>query len=132
MTKTPKWTKEEIKANMQDMSVGPHGEVKGDVWVVRGLFAIFANQTPDEQTFGQTVEDNGLGFNGVDAEILTSFAMQAQTVVARLEQSPNPVLRACRYTKALSPKQMDIARTKMLKYAGQLAAHANAHNPKKV
>lgn len=132
MTKTPKWTKEEIKANMLDLTVGPHKEVRGDAWVIRGLFTILANQTPEEQMAGVTVEDNGLGFNGADAEILTSFALQAQMVVDRLSQAPDPALRAQRYSKALSPKQMEIARKKMLKYAGQLAAHANATKPKQV
>lgn len=130
-TKQPKWTKDEIKANMLDLSVGRYGEVRGDAWVIRGMFTILANQTPEEQQAGITVEDNGLGFNGVDAEILTSFSAQAQMVVDRLSQAPDESLRARRYTMSLSGKQMEIARKKMLKYCGQLAAHANATNPKK-
>jgi hypothetical protein len=43
-----------------------------------------------------------MGFNGVDAEILTSFAVQIK-----------------RFNR-LSPKQIEIARKKMGKYARQL------------
>ena len=55
---------------------------------------------------GGTVEDNGIGFNGVDGAILSSFAQQLNR------------------TGSLSPKQLFIARAKMVKYAGQLLAIA--------
>ena len=91
------WTKIEIKAKLE----------ADNVWLCRGLVAIFKKQTADEQRDGQTHEDNGIGFNGVDAEILTSFAMQ--------------------YVERgfLTPKQITITRKKMLKYAGQLTKIAN-------
>lgn len=74
-----------------------------DRWLFRGILAIYGRQTDEEQTHGQTVEDNGVGFNGVDAEILTSFALQLKE------------------RGSLSPRQVEIARKKMPKYAGQLA-----------
>lgn len=103
-TKTPKWTKEEIR----DMLV------KSDRALIRGLMTIHGYQTPEEQQAGVTVEDNGMGFNGVDAEFLTQMAIT--------------------YThyKRLTDKQIEWTRKKMLKYSGQLAAHANRTNPKKV
>jgi len=119
--KTPKWTKEEIRANM--LLPSPIG----DAWLIRGMFAILGNQTPDEQAMGQTVEDNGLGFNGVDAEILTSFCGQAQMRLTAL-----PANDPTRYSRCLTPKQLEIARKLMLKYCGQLAAHANIYKPKVV
>lgn len=97
MTTPTKWTKEAIKARLE----------KDDKWLVRGLLAIYGRQTAEEQVCGQTVEDNGIGFNGVDAEILTSFAIQFQQ------------------RGFLTAKQLEIARKKMLKYAGQLAKIAN-------
>lgn len=97
MTTPTKWTKEAIKARLE----------KDDKWLVRGLLAIYGRQTAEEQTHGQTVEDNGIGFNGVDAEILTSFALQFQQ------------------RGFLTTKQLEIARKKMLKYGGQLAKIAN-------
>ena len=109
-----KWTKESIKAKMSQTN---H---EGDMWVVRGMLAILQFQTAEEKVNGVTVEDNGVGFNGVDAELLTSFADQASRV---LVERPNDPLR---YTRSLSPKQMEIARKKMLKYAGQLARIANS------
>ena len=118
-TKTPKWTKEEIRANMQKPAP------VGDAWVIRGMFTILGNQTPEEQQCGQTVEDNGLGFNGVDAEILTSFCGQAQHRLSAMNPK-DPT----RYSRCLTPKQLEISRKLMLKYCGQLAAHANIHKPK--
>lgn len=91
------WTKDEIRAKLES----------NDKWLCHGLVAIFNKQTAEEQRDGQTQEDNGIGFNGVDAEILTSFAMQF------IERS------------FLTPKQLTITRKKMLKYAGQLTKIAN-------
>lgn len=97
MTTPFKWTKEAIKARLE----------KDDKWLARGLLAIYGRQTAEEQDCGQTVEVNGIGFNGADAEILTSFALQYKE------------------RGFLTPKQLEIARKRMLKYAGQLAKIAN-------
>ena len=71
-------------------------------WLMRGITAIYEKQTWDEQQSEMTKEDNGVGFNGVDAYILSSFAKQ-------LKQG-----------RTLSSKQLLIARKKMPKYARQL------------
>ena len=78
-----------------------------DKWLVRGLLAIYAGQTEDEKVSEATLEDNGIGFNGVDAEILTRFAEWYEE------------------KGWLSGKQLALTRKKMLKYAGQLAKIAN-------
>lgn len=78
-----------------------------DTWLLRGLVAIYNKQTEDEQSNGTTSHDNGIGFNGVDAFILTSIAQQ---FISR---------------GFVSPKQKDIVRKKMLKYSGQLTLIAN-------
>ena len=78
-----------------------------DTWLMRGLVAIYNRQTEDEQSVGVTSHDNGIGFNGVDAFILTSIAQQFVR------------------NGSVSPKQKDIVRKKMLKYAGQLTLIAN-------
>ncbi len=87
------WTKAEIKAKL----------ATNNGWLIRGLLAIFSRQTASEQEAGVTSEDNGIGFNGADAEILSSYA------------------KFYKKNGYLSPKQREIARKKMLKYAGQLA-----------
>lgn len=98
MTKpTLAWNKENIKAKL----------ATDDRWLLRGLVAIYNKQTDAEKSAGLTAEDNGIGFNGVDAEILTSIAQQN---IAR---------------GSVSPKQLAIVRKKMMKYAGQLAKIAN-------
>lgn len=92
-----KWTKEEIRKNMAE----------NDKWLYRGLSAIYARQTADEQETHSTNHENGMGFNGVDAEFLSSLAQQVETI------------------GWLTPKQREHARKKMNKYAGQLARIAN-------
>jgi len=49
-----------------------------DRWALRALMRIDQNQTADEQCRETTIERNGIGFTGPDAEILTSFACQYQ------------------------------------------------------
>ena len=81
-----------------------------DQWVIRAILAIFSRQTAVEQCTETTREENGIGFNGVDAEILSSFAKQ----IIDFEAGKS------RFRSPLSPKQMGIARRKITKYAGQL------------
>lgn len=71
-------------------------------WALRALSVIYANQTADEQATQQTKHENGIGFTGADAEILTSFAQQYER------------------RGSLSPKQMTILHKRMPKYAKQL------------
>ena len=91
------WTKNEIKGLIESR----------DDAVVRGMLRIYDLQTESEKVFGDTHESNGVGFSGVDGEIMSSFTEF--------------------YNKAgfLSKKQMVIARKKMLKYAGQLTKIVN-------
>ena len=73
-----------------------------DEWCLRGLIAIFNGQTEDEKATATTKEDNGIGFTGVDAELLTSFAIQY------IDRG------------RLTGKQMIYLRKKITKYAAQL------------
>jgi len=79
-----------------------------DTAVARAIVAIWKLQTPTEQGMGETVEHNGVGFNGVDANILSSFAEFYQA------------------RGFLSAKQTALGRKKIRKYAGQLTAIANS------
>jgi len=88
-------------------------------WPVRAMLAIYAKQTATEQATEATSEDNGVGFNGLDAEILSSFSKQVQ----RWDATPADQRR---FPVPLSEKQLTIARRKMAKYAGQLARLARA------
>lgn len=72
-------------------------------WAERAILALYERQTMDERISQQTNENNGEGFNGADAYILTSFASQL-----------------IRYKRPLSPKQLAIAFRKLPKYATQL------------
>jgi hypothetical protein len=79
-----------------------HRLASNDRWALRALLRIYQNQTADEQCREATIERNGIGFTGPDAEILTSFARQYQR-------------RGC-----LSPKQMVILRRRIPAYARQI------------
>lgn len=71
-------------------------------FTVWALLEVFKNQTSVEQECQATIDLNGIGFSGVDAEILTSFAQQYQR------------------RQSLSDKQMAIARRRVPAYAAQI------------
>lgn len=74
------------------------------VWAVKGLLKIFENQTLDEQKSKNTKYHNGIGFNGNDGMILSSFALQFQK------------------KRYLSDNQMFIVYKKMPKYWSQIVS----------
>ena len=80
---------------------------KYDDQVCKAIVKLYDYQTYDEQICQDTHEQNGVGFNGVDAPILSSFA------------------EFYKKTGFLTPKQLVIARKKIMKYAGQLCKIAN-------
>lgn len=71
-------------------------------WAKHALIKIFEFQTAEEQEMESTHDHNGVGFTGVDGEILASFAKQFQR------------------KGFLSPKQMDLLFKKMPKYWKQI------------
>jgi hypothetical protein len=77
-------------------------------WALRALIRIYQNQTADEQSKDATIERNGIGFSGPDAEILSSFARQ--------------YLRR----RSLSPKQMNLLQRKIPSYARQILQCSDA------
>lgn len=92
------WTEDEIKNLIQVNDKVLYGALK----------KLYACQTTEEQNDKETHEQNGKGFNGVDAPILSSF---------------------CEFlnkTGFLTPKQKVLARKKLVKYNKQLTALANA------
>jgi hypothetical protein len=81
-------------------------------WLERGIIAIYNRQTAGEKAASITKELNGRGFNGCDAEFLSSLAEW----INKSHRQPGD---------RLSPKQAEIARRKMKKYAGQLLQISN-------
>ena len=75
---------------------------QSEKWAKKALIEIFNNQTEDEIQSEYTSELNGIGFTGIDGEILTSFAKQLKS------------------RGFLSPKQMKIVYKKMPKYWNQI------------
>lgn len=99
---TKHWTSEDIKALL----------IESDKAVARAILAIYGRQTADEQAVGETTQHNGVGFNGVDANFLSSLA--------KFYQSKG----------FLSAGQVKYGRKAIMKYAGQLVNIAN--NPASV
>lgn len=73
-------------------------------WALRALVKIYERQTADEQATGHTANLNGIGFSGVDSEILSSFAVQVNN------------------GRNLSAKQMAIVYKRMPRYHKQIAS----------
>lgn len=57
-----------------EIEVLKHMLANYDEWSKQALVRIYASQTQDEKASGETRHENGVGFNGVDAKILTSIA----------------------------------------------------------
>lgn len=49
-----------------------------EVWAKRALLLIYKRQTSDERESALTKYDNKVGFNGLDAEFLTSLSKQIE------------------------------------------------------
>lgn len=91
------WTVEEIKELIKT----------SDKMVARSVVKLYELQTASEQAAQETHERNGVGFNGIDAAILSSFAQWYKS------------------NGYLSPRQTALARKKLYKYSGQLVRIAN-------
>lgn len=85
---------------------------RNDKAVLRALVVLYGRQTSSEQATLTTKENNGRGFNGVDAPFLSSLAQQH--------------LRG----RQLTSKQLFAARKCLKKYSGQLliVAEERANN----
>lgn len=76
-------------------------------WIERAILVLYDRQTREEQRAERAIEHNGVGFTGPDSHIMTYYAEW---------------LRA---GKHLSGRHLAAARTRVVKYAGQLAKIAN-------
>jgi hypothetical protein len=85
-----------------------------DKAVKRALVVIWEKQTEDEKHAHETHENNGVGFNGVDAAILTSFVEQMR------KKGEESGVNWKQGEAWLSPKQIHLARKKVMKYSGQI------------
>lgn len=98
MTKV--WSEDEIRELIQT----------NDKVLYGALRKLYACQTADEQSTGETKHRNGVGFNGIDSKIMSSFA------------------EFLNRTGFLTVKQKAVARRKLIKYNKQLTRLANGDN----
>lgn len=100
-----KWTKEMI---LNKLDTNP-------VMVERSLIVLYNRQTQDEQNTLATNHNNGMGFNGTDAYILSDIAKKMLVFGKNKPEGTR-----------LSEKQRALVVKKLRKYATQLAKVANA------
>ena len=91
------WTIEEIRALLAE----------SDKAVARAILVIYNRQTATEQSIKATTDHNGVGYNGVDANFMSSLAQFYQA------------------KGFLSAGQIKYGRKAIMKYAGQLTEIAN-------
>jgi|SRR5579859_382804 len=91
------WTVDEIKNLIET----------NDIFVGKATVKLFEKQTEDEKQTDTTGENNGVGFNGTDAFIMSKFA--------KFYMERN----------FLTAKQLAIARKKIRKYSKQITNIAN-------
>lgn|SRR5574344_942132 len=92
----------ELKTKKEKVAFVKQMLASNPAWAVRGLLKIYEFQTEAEQRVGETTEDNGVGFSGCDAHILSSFADQIKN------------------GRQMSEKQLAIIYKKMPRYSRQL------------
>lgn len=97
---------EEIRALLRESSAA----------VEDAVVFIYDRQTTSEKASKMTKEDNGVGFNGPDAELLSSFAEQ---IIDRRARGIKPG-RCLSQPRHGREGQIGWARRKIAKYAGQL------------
>lgn len=71
-------------------------------WAIRGLVKVYDYQTESEKNIQATTDSNGVGFSGIDGDILSSYAEQVKK------------------GRTMSQKQMSVIHRTMPKYATQL------------
>lgn len=98
---TKTWDKESIQELLKS----------NDKAVARAVLAVYRFQTEAEKSTQTTRDSNGIGFSAFDAEILSDFAEKLKRGLT------------------LSPRQLELARKKMLKYHRQLVLIANKAVP---
>jgi hypothetical protein len=98
------WSKENIRAICENPLQGYNKKI-----VYRMLLALYEKQTEGEKIVGDTTERNGEGFNGTDANFLSSVAENAKRF------------------GGLTDKQALWVGKKLRKYAGQLERIAKAN-----
>lgn len=94
------WTQDGVKQLLQTSEAAQ----------LRALVLLYSKQTDHEKNLGKTGELNGVGFNKVDSEILSSFA------------------RGYRSRGYLTPKQFAVLGKRIPKYAGQIFKIMQSNN----
>jgi hypothetical protein len=97
------------RADIHKLFGDPHEiSLKQDAMRIKALLWIYKYQTPEEKHAQTTRVLNGVGFTGVDGELLSSFAKQ---IISK---------------GYLSDRQMEIVRKKMKKYEMQMMKISNS------
>lgn len=95
---------------------------KDDRWIARGLLTVYDHQTADEQRSKETREHNGVGFTGIDGEILTNMSERLLRRGGRT--AAHDLTKPFNLRNFLSEREVAILRNKMPKYAKQLLRYS--------
>lgn len=71
------WTKQDI-LRVLDNPKGRTGKYRNSQIIQRMLVRMYARQTEIEQSAYSTICNNGIGFNGIDAQILSDIAVRSE------------------------------------------------------
>ena len=110
--------------------------MQSDMAVEKATMILYTKQTEEEKNCQNTLEQNGVGYNGVDAPIMTSFAQQMKYKGRSLSE---PQLRVARrilpkYHKQLAPYAADLEealQTEIKKDLNQLEIDAKNQSAQK-
>ena len=95
---------------------------KDDRWIARGLLTVFDHQTAEEQSARTVKEHNGVGFTGIDGEILSNIS--SRLLMRGGRTAAHDLTKQFNLSTYLSEKEVAILRNKMPKYAKQLLRYS--------
>ncbi len=101
------YTKEELVTGLKSVIA------RSNRRAIDALLTVYRNQTFEEQTVSETIEDNGIGFNGTDAKFCTSIAQQyldGRKLTVNQENSLRKVMQ--KYARQLITQSIDLGKIK--------------------
>ena len=110
------WTAADLVAMLSDTSIQ-----KNRIFTERALLKLYARQTSDEQQLGLTSHQNGIGFNGPDAQYLT----WAAEWVLGSRKPEGYRLNVMAGPKGTADRHYAKVAKKLMKYTRQLLEEAN-------
>jgi hypothetical protein len=94
-----------------------------DAWALRALETIYNEQTPTEKDCAVAVVENNVGFNKIDAQILTDIAKEYVNIKRTYQKYGHSQKKV--YVNALDYSKKEIVKRRIYKYWKQVVARCN-------